>query len=182
MLASQRSTPEKKEKENMFATFLYRSYNRKMYGRTADIDYLEYKDVSFSRCAMPWKSIFTTDHAGNQGWSAGDIGNVLSWFSLMRHYSKTVTYDKWQKYQSTHRPLLYVNTCNHMWGEVDHNPDLIKHVWSRYHFQEGDNHDALEFAQKYIPTKWNLYSIFCFCFARNGGRCCDRISQHENKD
>ena len=166
------------EKENLWATCLYRSYNRKLYGRTADIDYLEYKDVNFDRkCTKPWKSIFTTDHAGNQTWSEGSKGDIFSWFSLMHHYSKNISYGKWQKYEKTHRPLLYVNTCNHMWGEVDHNPDLSKHVWSAYYFQEGDKHDALEFAQKH-----NLYSIFCFCFARNGGGCCDRKIYHGNED
>lgn len=176
----------KKEVHNHVATLFYRSFNRKVYKRTADINYIEYRDVDLNpSSSMPWKSLYTPDHAGGQSWAQGDKGNVLCWFSLMHHYRVNLGFNEWEKHGSTTgrpsavRPLLYLNTCNHMWGQSDNNPDLQKHYWTNYPIQAGGGQEALEFSQNHVPTKRNFYSLCCFCFARNGGGCCDRVQNEK---
>jgi hypothetical protein len=61
-----------------------------------------------------------------------------------------------------------------MIGEHDNNPTMEKHEWINYPFQEGNANDALFWVKEHIPTKENLYSYCCCCFARNGGGCFDR--------
>lgn len=123
----------------------------------------------------PWLSIFTQDHGGAQQWAQGEKGNVCSWFSLMHHYRVEVPHSDWQIESSEgHRPLVYLNTCNHMIGERDNNEHMLKHEWKNYAFQPGDPQDAFLYVVDHVPTKSNLYSVLCFWNARNGGGCCDR--------
>jgi len=160
-------------KHNTVATFFYRSFNRMVHQRTSDINYLEYRGVDLRpESKKPWRSIFTHDHAGTQSWSQGNKRNIGNWFSLMYHYRVNSEYHRWVLEE--HRPYIYVNTCNHMWGERDNNPRMDKYFWSDYSFDSGDYNLALEYSKNYIPTKHNLYSILFFCFATNGGNCCDR--------
>lgn len=197
ILAGEASYNRSMEKrENLVATFFYRTFNRKTYKRTADINYMEFRYVvansnmtvysySFScrnvnlspNAPIPWTSIASYDHGGSQSWSQGEKGNVCCWFSLMHHYKIDSPFAEWTKDRNNSgvRPHIYLNTCNHMIGEKDNNPKLEKHFWIDYSFQEGDAEDALKFAVDHIPTKWNLYSIVCFWKATNGGAWCDRL-------
>ncbi|RQM24002.1 hypothetical protein B5M09_006000 [Aphanomyces astaci] len=163
-----------KHKHNSLATLLYRSFNRHAYERTADINYMEYRNVDITPDAVqPWQSIHTEDHSGR--WSQGDKANICNWFSLMHHYETEVPIEEWHVTPGpSARPYVYLNTCNHMIGETDNNPQLPKHEWVNYQFQQGDAYDALAWVKDHIPTKMNLYSICCCCWARNGGGCCDR--------
>ncbi|ETV87253.1 hypothetical protein H257_02210 [Aphanomyces astaci] len=163
-------------KHNSLATLLYRSFNRHAYERTADINYMEYRNVDITPDAVqPWQSIHTEDHSGAQRWSQGDKANICNWFSLMHHYETEVPIEEWHVTPGpSARPYVYLNTCNHMIGETDNNPQLPKHEWVNYQFQQGDAYDALAWVKDHIPTKMNLYSICCCCWARNGGGCCDR--------
>ncbi|KAF0695084.1 Aste57867_14069 [Aphanomyces stellatus] len=168
------------QKHNSFATLMYRSFNRHAYERTADINYMEYRGVDLaSDAAAPWRSIYTEDHSGLQRWSQGDKANICNWFSLMHHYETEVPIEDWAVTKGGARPYVYLNTCNHMIGEIDNNPNMIKHEWVNYQFEEGDAHDALAWVKDNIPTKCNLYSICCCCWARNGGGCCDRHVMHK---
>ncbi|OQR96723.1 hypothetical protein THRCLA_07187, partial [Thraustotheca clavata] len=160
-------------KHNGVATLFYRSFNRHAYERTADINYMEFRGVNLSENApRPWLSIYTGDHSGNQTWAQGDKRNICNWFSLMYHYEMDIPFSDWVC--EAMRPRIYLNTCNHMIGEVDNNPSLPKYDWSNYPFQLGDAADALYFVKDNVPTKFNLYSLCCFCWARNGGGVCDR--------
>ncbi|CAK4083676.1 unnamed protein product [Aphanomyces euteiches] len=170
-------------KHNSFATLMYRSFNRHAYERTADINYMEFRGVDLAAdSTQPWKSIYTEDHGGAQRWSQGDKANICNWFSLMHHYETEVPIEEWNLVPGGYRPYVYLNTCNHMIGETDNNPSMIKHEWINYQFQEGDAHDALAWVKEHIPTKTNLYSICCCCWARNGGGCCDRHVIHQPKE
>lgn len=73
-------------KQNACATLFYRSFNRKVYKRTADINYIEYRDIDLTPDAeTPWRTIFTTDHAGKQTWAQGDkVRHLLAaWHRLI---------------------------------------------------------------------------------------------------
>uniref|UniRef100_K3WZ56 Uncharacterized protein n=1 Tax=Globisporangium ultimum (strain ATCC 200006 / CBS 805.95 / DAOM BR144) TaxID=431595 RepID=K3WZ56_GLOUD len=164
----------KEELENTCATILYRTFNRRTYKRTADINYMEYRNVNFDPNApLPWTSVFSGDHGGEQQWSQGAKKNVGDWFSLMHHYRKEVPCAEWKLHDNSHRPYVYLNTCNHMIGERDNNARMAKYEWLDYPFQEGDAEDAFHYVVEHVPTKFNLYSYFCFWSARNGGGCCD---------
>lgn len=161
--------------ENTLATVFYRTFNRRTYKRTADINYLEYRDVSLdANSPSPWKSIYSIDHGGEQQWAQGQKANVWNWFSLMHHYVIEVPYADWKICPLTDRPHIFLNTCNHMIGQQDNNPQMSKTEWVNYTFEEGDADDAFDFVVAHVPTKFNLYSYCCFWKARNGGGWCDR--------
>ncbi|KAF4315463.1 hypothetical protein BBO99_00003902 [Phytophthora kernoviae] len=163
------------EIENSLATMCYRTFNRRTYKRTADINYMEFRNVDLSlNAATPWATIFSQDHGGSQQWAQGAKRNVGNWFSLMHHYCEEVPYTDWQIHPQTHRPYIFLNTCNHMVGQQDNNPSLSKFNWIDYPFQNGGDDDAFTYVVDHVPTKCNLYSYFCFWRARNGGGFCDR--------
>eukprot|EP00850_Spirogloea_muscicola_P007032 SM000034S12786 [mRNA] locus=s34:775305:776445:- [translate_table: standard] len=84
---------------NHFATLFYMSFNRLVFGRTADLDYVTLTDVRLHETAAggrPWRSLRMRDHAGTQTWSQGNKGNLLNWLSLFYHYQEDVPYDVWQ--------------------------------------------------------------------------------------
>ena len=63
----------KKHTHNDLATLFYRSFNRKEYLRTADINYMEFRNINLDpKAPKPWESIYTCDHGGKQTWSQGD--------------------------------------------------------------------------------------------------------------
>lgn len=126
------------------------------------------------KAAVPWATIYSQDHGGKQQWAQGEKKNLGNWFSLMHHYHAEVAYADWKLHPQTHRPYIYLNTCNHMIGEKDNNPKLSKFNWIDYPFQQGDGDDAFRYVVGHVPTKCNLYSYFCFWRARNGGGWCDR--------
>ncbi|KAG3106753.1 hypothetical protein PI124_g3031 [Phytophthora idaei] len=163
------------EIENSLATFCYRTFNRRTYKRTADINYMEFRNVDLDpNAAVPWGSIYSQDHGGKQQWAQGEKKNLGNWFSLMHHYQIEVACSDWKLHPQTHRPYIFLNTCNHMIGEKDNNPKLSKFNWIDYPFQQGDSEDAFHYVVDHVPTKCNLYSYFCFWRARNGGGWCDR--------
>ncbi|KAJ0408707.1 hypothetical protein P43SY_001931 [Pythium insidiosum] len=173
----------REERENVLATFFYRTFNRRTYKRTADINYMEFRGVDLAPDAeTPWESIFSFDHGGEQRWAQGEKGDVCCWFSLMHHYRVDVAFNAW-RLDAAARPLVFLNTCNHMIGERDNNPRLLKREWRDYACQEGDADDAFAYVVDHVPTKCNLYSLVCCWRARNGGGCCDRhptgaVSRH----
>ncbi|GMF65636.1 unnamed protein product [Phytophthora lilii] len=150
------------EIENSLATLCYRTFNRRT---NVDLD---------PNAAVPWATIYSQDHGGKQQWAQGEKKNLGNWFSLMHHYHAEIGYSDWKLHPQTHRPYIYLNTCNHMIGEKDNNPKLSKFNWIDYPFQQGDGDDAFRYVVEHVPTKCNLYSYFCFWRARNGGGWCDR--------
>lgn len=163
------------EIENSVATLCYRTFNRRTYKRTADINYMEYHGVDLSpNAAMPWQSIFSQDHGGEQQWAQGEKRDVGNWFSLMHHYRADVPRAEWTTLAESHRPYVFLNTCNHMIGQRDNNPRMTKFEWIDYPFEEGDPDNAFDYVVEHVPTKFNLYSYLCFWNAHNGGGCCDR--------
>ncbi|RLN90978.1 hypothetical protein BBJ28_00006428 [Nothophytophthora sp. Chile5] len=163
------------ELENTMATICYRTFNRRTYKRTADINYMEFRNVNLDpNAALAWATIYTQDHGGAQQWAQGEKRDVGNWFSLMHHYHAEVPFADWKLHEQSSRPYIWLNTCNHMIGQQDNNPRLSKFDWTDYPFQEGDGDDAFHYVVDHVPTKCNLYSYLCFWSARNGGGCCDR--------
>lgn len=163
------------EIENSIATICYRTFNRRTYKRTADINYMEFRGVDLDpSAATPWTSIFSQDHGGAQQWAQGEKRDVGNWFSLMHHYRAEVPRADWTVLPGTHRPYVFLNTCNHMIGQRDNNPRMSKFEWTDYPFEAGEPDDAFDYVVEHVPTKCNLYSYLCFWNARNGGGCCDR--------
>lgn len=62
-----------------------------------------------------------------------------------------------------------------MWGDKDNNVLLAKKKWHEYPLMQGSMKDAENYAIENVSTKWNFFSIFCCCFARNGGGYGDRV-------
>ena len=142
--------------ENRIATIFYRSHNYRTYGRTCDVNYLEYQGVSLNQ--QDWSHLFTTDYSGQQTWAHGHRGHIPWWFTLMRHYRATVPLGEWEylsEFQS--RPLVFMNTCNHLMSEKDTNPSLEKTLWIHYPCFLGTKADALKFAKDKVPTKAHLW-------------------------
>ncbi|CAI5733475.1 unnamed protein product [Hyaloperonospora brassicae] len=163
------------EVENSLATLCYRTFNRRTYKRTADINYMEFRKVDLDPDAsVPWATIYSQDYGGDQQWAQGEKKNIGNWFSLMHHYQAEVAVSNWKLHPQTYRPYVYLNTCNHMIGEKDNNPKLSKFNWIDYPFQQGQEDDVLRYVVDHVPTKCNLYSYACFWRARNGGGMCDR--------
>lgn len=185
---------------NRFGTWLYRSFNYFSYGRTADIDDLTFKGISFDPDASDlWQSIHTSDHCGNQTWSQGSKTDFCTFYSLMHHYNADVArselelaspaevvkaleqganvheplhFHDWKKGHNLYsasvteekapgawfqRPILYLNTQNHLWGQRDLNPRLSKRMWYNYPVFFGNRADAEVYAQKHVPVKSNFF-------------------------
>ncbi|GJP50113.1 hypothetical protein CLOM_g9253 [Closterium sp. NIES-68] len=157
---------------NHMATFFYMSFNKLVFGRTADIDYLTITGVNLSLDPnlKPWRSVRTTDHCGTQTWSQGNKANLAWWLSLFHHYTVDIPYDKLQKdEEAEHRPVIYVNTANHLMGETNANPHFPLTTWRHYPLHRGGPPEAELFARKSILSKpiiWNpfpgLVASSCF--------------------
>eukprot|EP00850_Spirogloea_muscicola_P005135 SM000023S07591 [mRNA] locus=s23:340572:341806:+ [translate_table: standard] len=144
---------------NHFATLFYMSFNRLVFGRTADLDYVTLTDVRLHETAaggQPWRSLRTRDHAGTQTWSQGNKGNLLNWLSLFYHYQEDIPYDVCQKMGD--RPIIYINTANHLMGERNNNPGLPLQLWSDYVIMDGGVEEAEAFARNHIPQKPVLWA------------------------
>eukprot|EP00242_Pyramimonas_sp_CCMP2087_P008007 CAMPEP_0198199666 /NCGR_PEP_ID=MMETSP1445-20131203/2885_1 /TAXON_ID=36898 /ORGANISM="Pyramimonas sp., Strain CCMP2087" /LENGTH=276 /DNA_ID=CAMNT_0043869551 /DNA_START=254 /DNA_END=1084 /DNA_ORIENTATION=+ len=142
---------------NDCATYGYRAKNLHQYGRTGDINHMQFRGVNVSGTGQPWRSVYTVDSSGDQSWSQGNGGDCFSWFSIMKHYQKEVAYDEWQRRGD--RPLLYVNTFNHMMGPRDSNPKMQKFHYERYAVSRGTRDDAERFVKTLLPVKPNFYSM-----------------------
>ena len=114
---------------NRFGSFAYRTYNDRLYARTADIDHLAFHGVRMPRAqaghedgagegegggeggcgrgalgARPpspplWASLHTTDFSGGQRWSRGDKGRFLHFYSLFHHYDLDLQRDGWRRWE-----------------------------------------------------------------------------------
>ena len=171
---------------NRLGTILYRSYNYFQYKRTADINLMVFRGINLDpSAAKPWKSIWTIDHCGEQTWSRGSRANFLYFYSLDLHYEKEISFEDWKllethehepiqppspsapspssqqaSYHAICRPLVYLNTNNHLIGATDHNPALPKKYWKHYEVWLGSRNDAEHFARTHLPVKWNLALLF----------------------
>ena len=88
---------------------LYRSRLSPRFGRTADLNYLTFKGVDLQPDSpLPWASIYSSDHSGDQSLAQGNKGSCGTWFSLFYHYKRDVPYEAWEK--KGHRPRVYLNT------------------------------------------------------------------------
>eukprot|EP00898_Chlorokybus_atmophyticus_P007957 jgi/Chlat1/8162/Chrsp76S07612 len=176
----QRTNPNR---HNHFATFWYRTFNRYVWGRTADLNYLTIRGVNLHAAEgeVGWKSIRTNDHCGKQTFSQGAKGDCLWWFSLVYHYKVDLTHDVWDKWLPspstlTMRPVLYLNTANHLMGEKDLNPALPKTHVASYVIAAGTRDHAEQFARFRMRMKLNVYSMLpCLkpgrCLGERPGTC-----------
>lgn len=68
------------------------------------------------------------------------------------------------------RPIIYLNTMNHLMGIENRNKNLAKTIWESFPVFRGTKDDADFFAKAYIPYKPNLFCCFaetCFCCCFN---------------
>ncbi|CAI5461106.1 unnamed protein product [Closterium sp. Yama58-4] len=154
---------------NHMATFFYMSFNKIVFGRTADIDYLTVTGVNLSLdpSRKPWRSVRTTDHCGTQTWSQGNKADLAWWLSLFHHYTVDVPYEELQKdEQAKHRPIIYVNTANHLMGETNANPEFPLTTWKHYPLHRGGPPEAELFARRSILSKPILWNPFPGCLSR----------------
>jgi hypothetical protein len=164
--------PKRKEILNSFGTLIYRSFNYFTYRRTADIDQLCFENVDFNGVKEnAWKSLSTTDYNGEQSWNRGLKKDFCFCYSFTYHYNLEAEYSKWGKYGDTSRPILYLNTCNHLHGPEDKNPDLSKKFWLDYPVWEGDSQAAELYARNICVHKKNLFS----CFRESWCCCCQKL-------
>jgi len=146
------------ENINHLGTFLYRTYNYRLYNRTADIDDFVFHGVDLSPAAkQPWKEISTTDWGGKQTWAEGDKANFLRYYSVVHHYSHTLAFDQWEK--SGMRPIVYIITSNHMHCTRDLNPELVKKRHMHYPVWHGTREHAEYYCKNHVGVKVNLYTI-----------------------
>ncbi|CAI5991712.1 unnamed protein product [Closterium sp. NIES-64] len=140
------------------------------FGRTADIDYLTITGVNLSLdpSTKPWRSVRTTDHCGTQTWSQGNKADLAWWLSLFHHYTVDLPYEDLQKdEQAKHRPIIYVNTANHLMGETNANPQFPLTTWKHYPLHRGGPPEAELFARKSILSKPILWNPFPGCLSRS---------------
>jgi len=57
------------------------------------------------------------------------------------------------------RPLLYLNTMNHLIHPEDGNPSMTKNFWHTYPLFSGGRQEAEAYARAHVPHKWNLFSL-----------------------
>lgn len=149
-------------KLNTIATFFYMSYNRIVYGRTADVDYLTIYGVDLNppEGAPAWKSIRSIDGSGNQTFSQGNKGNLFKWLSLFYHYRFDILREEWEveETSTSKRPVVYVNTADHLMGHTNANPQLEMRRWRNYTLEHGGRDIAEVFARTHVcqkPVLWN---------------------------
>jgi hypothetical protein len=205
---------------NPAMTYCYRTWNRFVYERTADINSIIFTGVSFTNKSAPWRSIWTADGSGHQTWAHGSKAHYPCWATICAHFTTDSPFEEWSKEgdedsggarwgkrddndgpdddadadidhnvhqqpygefhdddddekgtaerrvegaafptmapstslssvslsssstlaalssaassSSSTRPLLFINTCNHMMSHADANPSLAKHHWRAY--------------------------------------------------
>ncbi|GAQ92068.1 hypothetical protein KFL_009160040 [Klebsormidium nitens] len=163
VLESEESYPRfNLEARNPIATTFYRSFNKLKFGRTADLNYLTFRGVDLQpESPLPWASIYSFDHSGDQSLMHGNKGSCGPWFSLFYHYKKDVSYGEWQR--KGDRPLVYLNTQNHMMGEVNRNPDLPLKAWETYLLGVGSQATAEAYARHHVTTKPLLWAPLTRC-------------------
>lgn len=137
---------------NVMGSLIYRTFNMLVYGRTADVESLIYDTRHHP---TTWDMIYVRDGNGEQNWNNGDILK-LSTFSIFHHYKTTIWRNNWTLYPNTTRPIVYSNTCNHLHGPIDMNPELDMYVSDTYPVYEGNRKDAERFGQTHCRIDFNL--------------------------
>lgn len=110
-------------------TFMYRSWNRFAYGRTADINSIVFLNIDLADPVKPWRAIWSFDDSGEQTFTEGDGTHCCGWFTVMKHRVRETPLEAWNLLQGTTRPIVFVNTSNHMMAHRDANPHLEKMEW-----------------------------------------------------
>ena len=160
------------KERNMFGSLIYRTHNLMQYKRTADIKYLTFHGVNLDYDAAlngsnsPWFSISSSDFSGEQNFSNGVLFQFCLVYSCFEHYTDEIPKSQWRMH-SKYRPLVYLNTCNHMFSNLDLNLDMEKHYWNVYPVLSGNSDAAQRFGQLFVPNKVNCCSPFIGCFS-----CC----------
>eukprot|EP00897_Mesotaenium_endlicherianum_P003472 jgi/Mesen1/3152/ME000184S02228 len=128
---------------NRVATFFYMSFNFVVFGRTADINYLTMTGVDLEApCGT---------------WSQGNKLNVFNWLSLFYHYGRNTAYEAWERGPLSDRPAVYVNTANHLMGEVNANPSMPLVSCESYALELGGCLEAEHYAKQHVATKAILW-------------------------
>lgn len=101
---------------------IYRIYRSFKYGRVKDIESLRLQFLESGELStIHLKNVY----AGDQIFASDPV----------EHYDAVLKPDQIVREQK--RPVLYVNTWNHMFKERDSNPQLPKKTWTRYTIHSG---------------------------------------------
>lgn len=162
---------------NPVGSWLYRSFNYLSFGRTCDINQIAFEGIRFDpkKDELPWKCVSTVDWNGPQEWSKGTKKDVLLHYSLVHHYHLEAEFDGWEK-QENSRPILFINTGNHLHGPEDANPELKKVRFERYPVFEGDPDDAEDFGKVLVPHRCNMLT----CCRWRGCCCLGHLRRHHH--
>ena len=89
---------------NIAMTYCYRTWNRFVYERTADINSFIFTGVSFTNKTKPWRSIWTADGSGPQTFAHGTLSHYPCWATICAHYTIDLPFETWRKEGDTHSP------------------------------------------------------------------------------
>ncbi|MDV6235191.1 hypothetical protein CH379_006065 [Leptospira ellisii] len=106
--------------------FLYRIYRKFRYGRNKDVETLRLQISSSGNLS---KVHLKNVYSGTQKFASDPV----------EHYDAVLGPERLKS--EGKRPVLYVNTWNHMFGETDHNPELEKQTLSEYELRYGTRDD-----------------------------------------
>jgi hypothetical protein len=162
-----------------------------VYGRTADIKRITFHQVNIdfdfasakitkddqhrlkvdSNSVLPWHHVTSPDFSFAQSFRAGDAVHCcfcgFEWFAFYKHYAHSQTIEDWSLLES-YRPLLHLNTCNHMFSPHDNNPDLPKHMYTTYPVLKGSRATAEIFGRHFVPNRPHLWMPCLYARAQ----CC----------
>jgi len=145
---------------NELVSCCYRAKNLFQFGRTGDINHIQFRGVKLTGDGLPWRSMFTVDHCADQTWASGNGGDCFSWCSIMKHYQRELGCNDWIRQGD--RPYIYINTFNHMMGARDSNPKMAKFNWERFPVSRGTREDAENYVKANLVVKPNFYSVVAF--------------------
>ena len=115
-----------------FKDFIYDIYRRFKYKRTEDVETFEYRYVKQSdiKNGLPAEVVFPTTYSRNQTFFTKDV----------KHYSETVKFSSFTL--RGNRPLIFINTWNHLFSENNNNRDLKLQVIDKYPVFRGSRADV----------------------------------------
>ena len=115
-----------------FTDFIYDIYRHFKYKRTEDVETFNYyySKQSDIKNGFPEKVIFPTTYSKNQPFFTKDV----------KHYTETVAFSAFTLKEN--RPLIFINTWNHLFSENNNNRDLKLNTIENYPVYIGSRADV----------------------------------------
>ena len=115
-----------------FTDFIYDIYRRFKYKRTEDVETFDYyySKQSNIKNGFPEKVVFPTTYSNNQPFFTKDV----------KHYSQSIKFSAFTLKEN--RPLIFINTWNHLFSENNNNRDLKLQTIENYPIFIGSRADV----------------------------------------